>query len=261
MAPWRSVARTARMAAPCTVTRPSRATPVCSLPAVPPIRWLPLCPASQERAGEVGDRSAGIPRGRSPTDTAIRARDDMFRPRARASTSAGCAYSRSAVLDPPPRCRSRRRWSCAVLVAVTSTVPRQGHARPTAREVGLHPSVARSVWRSWGQRRAAAGILPWSPGDSAASLPVECGRRVRALTTCTTRRRLRMGGRLRLYRVPSRFNAGHQHNRLPMAAAEKGLPAWPRVLLFAHSGRDPHRPDRARAQACARGRGGWWRAR
>lgn len=185
----------------------------------------------------------------------------MFTPRASASTSAGCAYSRSAVLDPPPRCRSRRRWSCAVLVAVTSTVPRQGHARPTAREVGLHPSGARSVRRSWGQRRAAAGILPWSPGDSAASLPVECGRRVRALTTCTTRRRLRMGGRLRLYRVPKPVQRRPPAQPAPNGRSRKGLPAWPRVLLFAHSGRDPHRPDRARAQACARGRGGWWRAR
>src|SRR6476469_4559062 len=129
MAPWRSVARTARMAAPCTVTRPSRATPVCSLPAVPPIRWLPLCPASHERAGEVGERSAGMPRGRSPTDTSIRARDDMFRPRARASTSAGCAYSRSVrsltrrhvarrAGAGPPRFSGPSRRLCHVMVTL-----------------------------------------------------------------------------------------------------------------------------------------------
>ena len=125
-------------------------------------------------------RSAGTPRGRSPNRHAEPcAGRRVHAAGERVDVGQLRVLAVCSVHGQPPRRRSRRCWSCAVLVAVTSTVPRQGHARPTAREVGLHCSGARSVWRSWGQRRAAAGILPWSAGDSAASLPVECGRRAR----------------------------------------------------------------------------------
>lgn len=159
-------------------------------------------------------RSAGTPRGRSPNRHAEPcAGRRVHAAGERVDVGQLRVLAVCSVHGQPPRRRSRRCWSCAVLVAVTSTVPRQGHARPTAREVGftvLVPVAFGGHGASAGPRPASCpGLRETLPRRSRSSAVGGQGRRRRpnpaaagSLTPCTTRRRLRMGGRLRLYRVP-----------------------------------------------------------